>query len=678
VDIYILSTLAVGASSFGLGYSFRRINLHWQNQALEAQREAKLRAGQLQATVSASLDGIIVIDSDGMVVDFSEAAERIFGYARRTVIGKNMAELIVPPRYREAHNAGMKRMRETGQQKILGQRIEIEAMRSDGSEFMSELAISQSVSDEGEIFIAYIRDISDAKAAQQALIEAKDAAEAANEAKSRFLATMSHEIRTPFNAVLGLLEILSETKLNSEQLSLIKTAENSSLALLRIINDVLDYARMSAGQSKLVHNPFEVGSAFDDVIHLFGRQAEDKGLNLTLIKDEVTPGLHVSGDLGRIRQILLNFVSNAIKFTDEGGIKLEIKSEDLKNGNQKLSFLVHDTGIGISEEARVKLFDEFFMADNTDSREFEGTGLGLTISKGLAELMNGDIGCSSKLTEGTTFWVTLELPETSAGDIKPRYDAKPFDIGNCRILLAEDNPTNRLVVKHVLEKKCAKLVMVENGEEVLSVLEDNEFDLILMDIFMPVMSGKDATRLIRSSNNKHKDIPIIALTAMGNFHDLDSLKTIGVDEIVTKPFKKINLLTAIGSVLGSSDDLVVPDQETTPIEIEQDSFLSELDADELQIFKDQLHIDLTAIAVDMTASVKENDPQKALRPTHTLKGLAGTYGMIELSELAQSTHETIKSTDNQNSEKKIKETLDLTHLYLGQLDDLFERLKQAA
>ncbi len=671
MDVSVIG-IGVAALSFCLGYGFRRKSLKWENQTKLVNQQMQLQTEQLQATVSASLDGIIVINLDGAIVDFSESAEKIFGHKCDDILGKNMAELIVPERYRQAHNAGMARMRNTGKTKILGQRIEIEAMRADGTEFMSELAISRSKSANGDIFIAYIRDISDAKAAQQALVEAKEAAEIANEAKSRFLATMSHEIRTPFNAVLGILDILGETKLKPDQMRLVKTAESSSLALLRIINDVLDYARMSSGQTNMVASAFQANAVFEDVIQLFQASAEEKGLTMSTELNKVPDDLFLLGDLGRIRQILLNFVSNALKFTENGNIRLEVKTQTAEIGSHLLTCIVHDTGIGISDDAREKLFDEFFMADNSDSREFEGTGLGLTISKTLAELMGGKIGCESKPGKGSSFWLSVPLRETNQRDIKSRYPESEFDIKKCRILIAEDNQTNQMVVNRILENRCEKLVMVDNGEDVLTALENDEFDLILMDIFMPKMSGKDATRLIRASNNTNKDIPIIALTAMGGFNDLEGLRKIGVTEIVTKPFKKNELIAAIGSVLDISN------KPLKLVDFELSEFFADMSKEDLDMFKTQLRIDMTSMAAEIKESIVQKKCALALRPTHSLKGLAGTYGMKSLERLAEDAHQFIKADDTENGFEKCKETYELTQNYLQQLDGIFERAEIAA
>ncbi len=668
----IIFGICAAAFSFCLGYGFKRSNLKWEGQAKEAERQAAMRAEQLQATVSASLDGIIVINSDGNVVDFSESAERIFGYNREDILGQNMAELIVPERYRGSHNAGMERMRETGQSKILGQRIEIEAMRADSSEFMSELAISQSSSENGDIFIAYIRDISKRIAAQKDLIAAKEAAEAASEAKSRFLATMSHEIRTPFNAVLGILDILGETKLDDEQRHLVKTAESSSVALLRVINDVLDYARMSAGQAKIISNPFRANAVFDDVVKLFESQAKDKGLEISMKRDEEHDDIYLEGDIGRIRQILLNYVSNAIKFTDEGTLSLSIALEPVDDEHQLLKCSVSDTGIGINPEVLENLFDEFFMADDSDTREFEGTGLGLTISKGLAELMGGELGCHSEPGQGSTFWLSVPLKVTTVAAIHDRYEQNAFDMKNCRILVAEDNVTNQMVIRHILEGRCAELTVVENGVQVLDMLEQKEIDLILIDIFMPKMNGKEATRIIRASNNRHSGIPIIALTAMGSFQDLDALREDGVDEVVTKPFKKEDLFAAISSVLGQK-------KLTRPtVELEFGGFADQLDAEDVPVFAQQLRLDLEGVAAEYLAAQISEKWDDLLRPSHTLKGLAGTYGMLDLSMLAEKTNTDIGTGEFVRCPEQVTTTLKILADYLDNLEELFVRAKDVA
>ncbi|MEP1230296.1 MAG: ATP-binding protein, partial [Litorimonas sp.] len=433
----ILTIAGFVSVAFFIGYALRKPAAKRGHKELSIKAAADLQAEQLEATVSASLDGIIIIDSNGYILEFSESAERIFGHKKTDIFGKNMVDLIVPERYRAAHNAGMARMRETGKANILGQRIEIEALRANGEEFMSELAISQSRGSNGNIFIAYIRDISEAKAAEKALRDAKEAAELANRAKTQFVSSMSHEIRTPFNAVLGILEILGDTKLTHDQKQLVKTADRSSRALLRIINDVLDYARISSGSVKIKKASFHAPDIFDDVYHLFAMQAKDKNIELA-VDNSKAESLHLSGDAGRIRQILMNFVSNAIKYTKDGKIDLIIETKHSDDGGIHLICKVKDNGLGIGDDKQEHLFKEFYMAEEIDVRASEGTGLGLTICKVLTKMMGGSIGVQSQLGNGSEFWINIPLHETQASMVSEDVPAARADISGLKILLVED------------------------------------------------------------------------------------------------------------------------------------------------------------------------------------------------------------------------------------------------
>lgn len=668
-------TIGAAAVSFCLGYGFRRTNLKWQDQARVAERKAEINADQLQATVAASLDGIIVIDLDGNIIEFSASAEKIFDYKRDEVIGQSMAELIVPQRYRDAHNAGMARMKNTGQEKILGQRIEIEALRADGTEFMSELAISRSQRESGDIFIAYIRDISEAKAAQTALIEAKDAAEKASKVKSKFLAAMSHEIRTPFNAVLGILDILGETPLNKDQRDLVKTAEKSSLALLRVINDVLDYARISSGNITYIDEIFSARDVFDDVFQLFKVKAKDIGVDFTIDASQAD-NVFLKGDLGRIRQILMNYVSNALKFTKSGSISLKIMTHQTSDEMWSLKCSVKDSGIGISEDAAARLFDEFFMVDDSDSRNHDGTGLGLTISKIIAEMMGGRIGVDSELGKGSEFWVTLPIPSAKTEEVQPRYPSTNEDISECRVLIAEDNKTNQMVVSRILSNHCKSITIVDNGREALKALENAQFDIILMDIFMPEMSGKEACRHIRESQKSYRNIPIIALTAMGNFHEIQNLKTIGMNDVVTKPFKRTDLIAAIASNLFDREYNM--DNASQGVKLALIELLGELTPDELCAFQTQFELDLRAAADAMDKALIAKDISKIIHPSHTLKGLAGTYGLSDLSSLADNANVLAEAGETAQCHRATKKTIMAARETLSNLDTLFGTAKHAA
>jgi len=679
------SMLLIAASvipSFLVGYGLRKLTMKWENKASSAKEEAALQAEQLEATVTASLDGIIIIDANGKIVEYSESAERIFGYKKIDILGESMAELIVPERYRDAHNNGMQRMRDTGKANILGQRIEIEALRANGEEFMSELAISRSRSSSGDIFIAYIRDISEAKAAEQALRDAKDAAELANKAKTQFISAMSHEIRTPFNAVLGIFDILGETKLTKDQKQLIQTAEKTSQSLLRIINDVLDYARISSGSVKIVKEPFHAPSVFDDVYRLFAMQAKDSNIVLKII-GEGADNIHLSGDQGRIRQILMNFVSNAIKYTRDGTVELIVETQKGGGGAYNLVCKVKDNGRGISKEKQSHLFDEFYMVEDVDTRTTEGTGLGLTICKILTKMMGGTIGVESELGDGATFWVNIPLTQTDEV-ITPTDSKIPVkSIDGKRILLAEDNATNRMVVSRILEKKGTDLTVVSNGVEALSCLNTSAFDLLLTDVFMPEMGGKELVEILRAGNTRNAKIPVIALTAMGDIHEAEELKAYGVDRVILKPFNSKDLIRAIGDECSVYEDglkyLDDIELNETPLEMKMSGGLIEgLDADDLAAIRGQFEIDLVEVNDALRSAVSDKNIEATQRASHTLKGLAGLYGLTALSEAATLTNSHCSDDTISEMVKHGMRAIKIADIALLRIDDLFDKNEEAA
>ena len=671
--VWIIALAAV--PSFILGYGLRRSTLKWENKANSARAEADLKAEQMEATVSASLDGIIIIDSHGSVLEFSESAERIFGHKKAEILGKNMSEIIVPERYRSAHEAGMARMRDTGKANILGQRIEIEAIRKNGEEFMSELAISRSRSSSGEIFIAYIRDITDSKAAAKALLDAKEAAELANRAKTQFISAMSHEIRTPFNAVLGIFDILGEGQLTPDQKQLIGTAERTSRSLLRIINDVLDYARISSGSVKVVNDAFHAPDVFDDVYRLFAMQAKDRHVTLS-VNEGGADSIYLSGDIGRIRQILMNFVSNAIKYTPEGAVDMIVETIPREDGQWNLLCKVKDNGQGISPEKLDRLFDEFYMVEDVDTRAEEGTGLGLTICKVLSQIMGGEIGVDSVEGKGSTFWVSIPLYESKQSEPSAEVDHPQLDIKGKRILLAEDNAANRMVVSRILEKRGAILTVADSGIEALSSLESCTFDLLLTDVFMPKMGGKDLVQHLRCGKSPNADIPVIALTAMGDMGEAEELKDYGVDHVILKPFNAKDLINAIASQCNRYEhDTINQDRSGLTA---SGGLLEGLDAEDLLMVRGQFEIDLRAVTKALQSALNLKDPHAAEFASHTMKGLSGLYGLAKLSEIAMLTNSHCSDDTIEKMVKYGTRAVKMAEFSLLNLDDLFGVNEEAA
>jgi len=381
-------------------------------------------------------------------------------------------------------------------------------------------------------------------------------AQEASKSKSAFLANMSHEIRTPMNGVIGMLQLLSETRLSQEQQGYVASTVYSANALLTLINDILDFSKIEAGKLEIEIIDFDIKDMMDAVIDTLAPKAFEKGLELFYLIEKNVPML-LSGDPARIRQILLNLIGNAIKFTEKGKIFIKIQLEKETTTDCILLFEVKDTGLGIPTDKTSKLFHLFTQVDASTTRKFGGTGLGLAISKQLTELMGGNIGVTSKPDEGSVFWFTVKLEKqefTHADDkvnqIAPDKE-KPLEIyPHLKILIAEDNIINQKVVSIMLKKMGHSITIADDGLKALQLYKQGSFDLILMDIQMPVMDGEEATRKIRRFEKKGKThIPIIALTANAMKGDKERFIESGMDNYVTKPIKKEKLLKAIHSVL---------------------------------------------------------------------------------------------------------------------------------
>jgi len=406
----VVSEMKIDESRFFVGL-IRDLTVQFRYE-----KAARKSDAMRNATIEANMDGLVTIDSEDSIVEFSSAAERIFGYARNAVIGRRMSDILIPPESRDAHNLGMKHYLESGQGPVLGNRIEVESLRADGKRFPMELTV-QPINVEGEVFFtAMVRDITQRKQQEQALVDARHRAEVASQAKSRFLAHMSHEIRSPLNAVLGSLGLLLDGNLDRDLRLYARTAEASGKSLLSIINDILDFSKIEAGVLTVENASFDLRELVNEVMDLIAVKARVKSLPVAArIHPDVVPW--VSGDKIRLRQILINLLVNALKFTEQGAVVLTVAyaSGDTEPSTP-VRFCVEDTGIGIAEEKQGMLFDEFKQVDSSDSTRHGGTGLGLAISQKLAVLMGGDIGVDSTPGQGSRFWVDVplaSLPESA-------------------------------------------------------------------------------------------------------------------------------------------------------------------------------------------------------------------------------------------------------------------------
>ena len=508
---------------------------------------------------------------------------------------------------------------------------------------------------EEKIMIEKVR----AEAETNLLRERERAAEAANRAKSSFLAVMSHEIRTPMNAVLGLASSLLEGPLTDEQRKLVRTIHQSGDDLLEILNDILDYSKLEAGELTLEEIAFAPPDIVETAISIIGPRASVKGVRLSAIYDPVLPGA-LLGDAGRLRQVLLNLVSNAVKFTPAGEVTITNRCSQKDATHATIEWVISDTGIGIAPDKIGSLFKDFVQADCSINRRFGGSGLGLSICKRIIDRMNGDISVVSTLGQGTTvrFSVRLRLTELCKASVGQDDDAsREFlharfaALGRpLRVLIADDNLTNRIVAAKMLQEFNGQIHMVGDGTEAVDAARTFAFDVILMDVRMPEMDGLTATRLIRS---RGQDVPIIAFTANAFADDVKDCLDAGMNDFVAKPVRKKVLLDAIMRALQHADSRatalssVEPANPTAhnrgalaahgevfaraPYQLLADELGETAMAEALASF---VQDSTTRLEVLKQCTLDDNRDMVA-RNAHTIKGTAATFGFNRLSNLAK-------------------------------------------
>ena len=499
------------------------------------------REQSLRSVLLASADALIDCDNQGVITCWSESAEQLFGFAASEAIGSKI-DIIVPPDRKAAHSAGFTKWSSGGGAR-LGRRIDLEACRKDGT--LVDIELWMSVAHERGVphVHANIRDISERKAHAAALQRATEAAEAANEAKTAFLANMSHELRTPLNGVIGVVDLLAQTEQSDRQQELTAIIKASSDQLGRLIGDILDLARIESGAVVLEQRPMSIQEVLQSVSALSALSAEAKGIELRL---------HLASDLGgavlgdplRLKQVLTNMVSNAVKFTDSGFVSLEVGRED-----DAYTFTVRDTGIGFSPEQREVIFGRFQQADGTITRRFGGTGLGLAISSDLVAAMGGSLDCESTPGRGARFWFTITLGPVNTALTRPTSRTAPPSMG--RVLVVDDNATNRRVAELILQSAGIEVAFAENGDEAVDAFLTERFDAILMDMMMPVLDGAEATRIIRDLERTHRadPTPIIMLTANSLPQHIEASLAAGADRHLAKPVTAAALFEALSAVL---------------------------------------------------------------------------------------------------------------------------------
>lgn len=500
----------------------------------------------METILSTSLDGVIVSDRSGNVVDFNTAAETIFGYTYEEAVGRSIGDLIVPPELRAAHQAGMKRLQDTGQKKLVGNgRIRIDAMRKDGSIFPVELALQSGRGPDGDILIAFLRDISAQVEAEVELTEARDQALAGEKAKAEFLTVMSHEIRTPLSGLLGNLTLLGSTALTQEQEQFQNNMQISGRQLLKHVNSILDIARFESGRLPIQEETFHIGEFLQDVVdgQSAGAEQRNTAMSWAWIGDALD---WVKTDKGHLEQILLNLVGNAVKFTENGRVDIEIEQVGLRGASPLVEVRVIDSGLGIAEDDIERIFEEF-ETTNRAGGDTGSTGLGLPIAKRLATLMGGEIGVESTPGDGSVFWVRLPIPEGHAPT--PERDVPEAKAEYAlHLLLVEDNEMNAFVVDKMLRAEGHTVIIATNGLEAIDWAGKSDFDAILMDINMPKLDGLEATKRIRANVKRARKTPIFAFSANVLSEDTKRFRESGMDGFIGKPVQIEELRAALETI----------------------------------------------------------------------------------------------------------------------------------
>ncbi|PYG31905.1 PAS domain-containing hybrid sensor histidine kinase/response regulator [Pelagimonas varians] len=536
-----LIRLAFAISALVLALIILLRNTNRANMQVRRRRSELANAYARQNTIlETSLDAVIVTNVDGVVLNFNAAAERIFQYTVSDIIGNNIVDFIIPDHLREAHSIGMKRMRANGEQRVVGHgRVKLEGKRKDGQVFPVEMALEKAIAGDEVIIISFLRDISHRVEAEKQLVDARDKALAGEKAKSEFLAMMTHEIRTPLNGILGNLLLLERTKLSQAQDRYVRNMDISGAVLMRHVDAVLDVARFESGTDNSQQDVIHLGRFVQDIIDGQASAAEAHGNHIQWgWVGEPVEWLLI--DSGRLQQILLNLVSNAIKFTRNGRILIEVEQtpDDPDHG---LEFRIIDTGIGISEENQPKVFDDF----QTMGQELGGTGLGLGIARRFVDAMGGEISVESTLEEGSVFCVKLPLERAQGPELETLPEEQTQNVNNCSILLVEDNEINLQLAYELLIGMGHKVQAVRNGQEAVDLAEIQVFDLILMDIRMPVLNGLEATQQIRSGSGACATVPIVALSANVLPEARERFVQSGMSGFLPKPLDPTDLQHAI-------------------------------------------------------------------------------------------------------------------------------------
>ncbi len=626
---------------------------------------------------------VIIVNPLGKIVYVNKNLLRLSGYSQEELEGKNYRDFNSDESFGKQFDELWRSM---SAKKVW--RGEFKNHSKSGRPYWVNSTVVPLLDENGELdsIVDVQFDITDSKQIQADLVEAKTQAELAHATKARFLANMSHEIRTPMNGIIGMTSLLMDFTKDPLHLERLKIIQNCGNSLLDLINDVLDFSKLEVDKVELENEPFDVHATAKEVVELLGTRASEKGIPLNYLPDAQMP-TWIKGDVTRFRQILTNLVSNALKFTEKGGVKILSSAKKSDDGHWLVEFAVKDTGIGIPPELRDRLFQSFSQVDASTTRRFGGTGLGLVISKGLCEKMGGTIRVESEVGKGSTFFFSMKVSEViethlqKTQSVPSEYDETMGKAHPLRILVAEDNRTNQLVILGLLGKFGYQADIASDGKQVLEQLEKKNYDLIFMDSHMPEMDGFAATReIIKRFDSKSKPRPkIISLSASTMKQDIDKCFESGMDGFVGKPItiaaliKTLSHCQSSGSHEANFEKVNKQMQKKPSTVFDSKTFLERfagLEALAHEAIGSFLEM-LPGLMEDLEKALKNHDSHKIEISAHTIKGSVVNFCAESCRDLAFQIEEMSHQKDFQTSEamtvfNKLKKELDLLKIELNE------------